>query len=155
MDQVIATDASKKGFGGISGQEYFRGRFPQQWESRNIAELEMRAVIVALKIWGPNKLSGQYFWIHVDNEAVATVINMGAARDMVLQDSLREIAMLAAKHQFIIKAKHISGISNRIPDWLSRWHEQGSRKLFSKFAKEKSLKRCKLPQGSLQFSNEW
>ena len=126
VDQLIATDASKYGFGGISGQEYFRDRFPERWKERNIAELEIRAVIVALKIWGP-KLKGQYFWVHVDNEAVAIIINTGASRDEVLQDSLREIAMIAAQHQFLIKAKHISGISNRIPDWLSRWGNQGLR----------------------------
>ena len=126
VDSIIATDASKAGYGGIAGKEYFRGRFPQAWKTRNIAELEIRAVIVALKVWA-HKLTGQYFWVHVDNEAVATVINSGAARDEVLQNALREIAMIAAKYEFIIKAKHISGISNRIPDWLSRWSEQDAK----------------------------
>ena len=155
VDKLIATDACKKGFGGISGQQYFKGRFPAAWENRNIAELEMRAVIAALKLWAHTKLRGQYFWIHVDNEAVATVINTGAARDPTLQEALREIAMLAAKNQFILKAKHISGISNRIPDWLSRWHDNSSRKQFHQYAKEKSLIRCKLPPNSYEFTNQW
>ena len=59
-DKVIATDASKKGLGGIYGKQYFWGRFPEQWQNRNIAELEIRAVLVALKIWG-DQLKGQYF----------------------------------------------------------------------------------------------
>ena len=154
VDTVIATDASKRGFGGIAGQEYFKGRFPGEWHDRNIAELEIRAVVVALKIWGP-KLEGQYFWVHVDNEAVATVLNSGAARDPMLQGALREVAMMAAKHQFILKAKHISGISNRIPDWLSRWHETDSRRQFHEFMRGKSLKRCKLPDQCLEFNNLW
>ena len=153
-DKVIATDASKTGYGGIAGQEYFRGKFPQEWQQRNIAELEIRAVMVALKIWGP-KLAGQYFWIHVDNEAVATVINSGGARDPALQDALREIALIAARHQFIIKAKHISGISNRIPDWLSRWHEQPSRQSFIQYARHKSLKKCKTDRSVLMFEHKW
>ena len=107
---------SKKGFEGIAGQEFFRGRFPKDWADKNIAELEIRAVIVALKVWGGTKLKGQYFWVHVDNEAVATVLNSGAARDPSLQEALREITLLAARHQFIIKARHISGISNKILD---------------------------------------
>ena len=78
--------------------------------------------MVALKIWAP-ELKGQYFWIHMDNEAVASVLNTGASRNVDLQNVLREIALLAAKHQFVIKAKHIMGISNRVPDWLSRWGE--------------------------------
>ena len=154
VDKVIATDACKHGFGGTFGQQYFRGRFPENWATKNIAELEIRAVIAALKIWG-QELTGQYFWVHVDNEAVSTVINLGAARDEALQDALREIAMLAAKHQFIIKAKHISGISNRIPDWLSRWGEQDSKKKFIEYAREKSLHKCRLPSNSCQFDNVW
>ena len=154
-DSIIATDASKHGYGGIAGQQYFRGKFPKDWHDKNIAELEMRAVIVALKIWAQSKLQGQYFWIHVDNQAVATVINTGAARDPVLQEALREIAMLAAKNEFIIKAKHISGISNRIPDWLSRWKEPEAKKRFIQYAREKSLHRCKLPSNCLQFTNQW
>ena len=153
-DRLIATDASKAGYGGISGTEYFRGKFPIEWKSRNIAELEIRAVIVALKIWA-NKLSGQYFWIHVDNEAVATVINTGAARNQVLQDALREIALVAAEHQFILKAKHISGISNRIPDWLSRWSELEARKKFNLYAKEKSLTRIRVTLDHTQFKHNW
>ena len=107
-------------------------------KNNNIAYLEILAVMVALKVWGPH-LSGQYFWIHVDNEAVAKVLNLGASRDAKLQDALREIALIAARHQFVIKAKHISGVSNRVPDWLSRWHEVGARREFREFAKDRSL----------------
>ena len=153
-DTVIATDASKKGFGGIAGQQYFRGEFPPEWENRNIAELEIMAVIIALKIWG-TRLQAKYFWIHVDNEAVATVINSGAARDPQLQTALREIAMIAAQHQFIIKCKHISGVSNRIPDWLSRWGEPKARKLFREYAQNKNLKECELPPNHLEYNNKW
>ena len=154
LDRLIATDASKTGFGGITGTEYFRGKFPKQWKDRNIAELEIRAVIIALKIWA-KKVAGQYFWIHVDNEAVAIILNSGASRDETLQDALREVAMIAAENQFIIKAKHISGVSNRIPDWLSRWSELEARRKFNQYAREKSLKRCKLPSQYLQFTNQW
>ena len=82
-------------------------------------------------------------------------MNTGAARDIVLQDALREMAMIAAKHQFIIKARHISGISNRIPDWLSRWHEPESKSKFIQFSREKSLHKCVLPKDALNFTNQW
>ena len=152
---IIATDASKKGFGGLADNEYFRGRFPKNWEEKNIAELEIRAVVVALNIWGSTKLKGQYFWVHVDNEAVATVMNTGASRDPALQEALREIALLAAKFQFMIKAKHISGVSNRILDWLSRWHQPESKRMFNQYIKDKGMKRCTLPKQCLQFTHTW
>ena len=114
--------------------QYIRGKFPKNLRGQNIAYLEILAVMIALKVWGP-KLEGQYFWIHVDNEAVATVLNTGASRNTDLQNTLREIALIAAQYQFVIKARHISGISNRIPDRLSRWHEPEARKEFREFSK--------------------
>ena len=114
-DAVIATDACLTGFGGTFNDQYFRGRFPPELKNKNIALLEILAVMVALKIWG-HKLTGKYFWIHIDNEAVASVLNSGASRDKALQDILREIALIAAKHQFVLKARHIAGVNNQVPD---------------------------------------
>ena len=116
-DEVIATDACKKGYAGRYKEQYYRARFPQHTQNLNIAIQEMLAVMVALKVW-VSHLQGKYFWIHVDNEALATVINTGASREPYLQDLLREIALPAARNQFVVKARHISGVSNRIPDWL-------------------------------------
>ena len=62
-----------------------------------------------------------YFWVHVDNEAVAIVLNTGKSREPELQNALREIAFTAASNEFVLKAKHIPGITNWVPDWLSRW----------------------------------
>ena len=153
-DAIIRTDACLVEYGGIHGTEYFRGRFPIADRNRNIATLEMWAVMVALKIWG-EKLSGKYFWIHVDNEAVAMVLNTGSSRDQELQNVLREIALLAARHQFIIKARCIPGIENRIPDWLSRWHEPIARWEFRKFVRDSSIKHIKTSCELLKYTHDW
>ena len=154
VDKVIATDACLEGYGGTMDAQYFRGRFPAHLRGKNIAHLEMLAVLVALKIWGP-ELTGKYFWIHVDNEAVTAVLNSGKGRDLELQNLLREIAVIAAWHQFIIKAKHISGISNRVPDWLSRWHEPACRRQFRRHALDSSLKRVRVSDTLLPTENKW
>ena len=154
VDTVVATDTCLVGYGGTHDGQYFRGRFPASLKNKNIAHLEILAVLSPLKIWGED-LRGRYFWIHVDNEAVATVLNTGASRDTYLQDVLREIALIAAKYQFVIKAKHIAGISNRVPDWLSRWHEIGARKQFREFARDSSLKRVRVSHIILKMSNQW
>ena len=151
---MIATDACPKGYGGTRKSQYFQGRFPQHLQNTNIPVLEMMAVLMALKIWG-SQLKGSYFWIHVDNEAVAVVLNSGASKDIQLQNLLREIALLAAQHQLVIKARHISGISNRVPDWLSRWHEPEARKSFWEFAKDNSLTKMKVSAEMLGCTNEW
>ena len=153
-DNLIASDACLEGFGAVCGKQYIRGKFPQQWRSANIAHLEMRAVLAALNVW-KDTLQGQYFWIHVDNEAVAHVINSGAARDEFLQDALREIAFIAAEHQFMIKAKHIRGLDNRIPDWLSRWGECGARRKFHEFIRDKGYKHIRVSESQLKFRHNW
>ena len=142
-DGIVQTDASSRGYGGTCGQEYFRGKFPSEDRGRNIAILEIWAVMVALKIWA-DKLKGKYFLIHVDNEAVASVLNTGSSREPELQNTLREMALIAARNQFAIKARHISGVSNRIPDWLSRWHELAARKQFRNHMQDSSLKEVKI-----------
>ena len=54
-DTIIQTDVYPKGYGGICGSEYFRGRFQKQLQNHNIAILEMWAVMVVLKL-GAHKL---------------------------------------------------------------------------------------------------
>ena len=107
-DTIIASDACPKGYGAVCQEQYIKGAFPQQLRDRNIAHLEMLAALAALRTW-LDRIRGTYFWILVDNEAVATVINSGASRDEFLQNALREICMLAAKNEFMIKARHIRG----------------------------------------------
>ena len=114
-DAVVASDACLKEYGAIHGKQYIRGLFPQELQNSNIAYLEMYAVLAAVRVWR-KQLVGKYFWIHVDNQAVATVLNTGASRDETLQMLLREILMEAAINGFMIRAKHIRGVDNRIPD---------------------------------------
>ena len=153
-DIVVQTDACPKGYGGICGKEYFRGRFSVKDQSKNIATLEFWALMVALKLWAP-QLKGKYFWVHVDNEAVAMVLNSGKSRNQELQNTLREIALLAAKYQFVVKARHIAGVTNRIPDWLSRWHEPEARLEFRKIARDSSLKQIRVNNSMLQYIHTW
>ena len=153
-DTIITTDACLTGYGGTRQGHYFRGKFPSRLKGKNIAILELMAVMVAVKIWGES-IAGTYFWIHVDNEAVAVVLNSGGSRVTELQDILREIALMAAKYQFVIKAKHIMGITNRVPDWLSRWHEPEACKAFREYSRDSSLKQCRVSEKLLQLDNEW
>ena len=153
-DQLMATDANLTGYGGISGQEFFKGTFPEHLKGKNIATLEMWAVYIALQTW-KHKFTGRYFWIHVDNEAVATVLNTGRSRCTELQYLLRQIAYIAASNQFIIKAKHIMGVTNRVPDWLSRWGEAQARRNFRAMAREKSLKQIHISQHMFKQSYTW
>ena len=47
-----------------------------------------------------------------------------------MQTCLREICFLAAVGEYEVKARHIEGVQNRLPDMLSRWN------LDAKYSKE-------------------
>ena len=153
-DEIIATDACLTGFGGTSGHEYFKGQFPKNLQGKNIALLEILAVLAAVRLW-KHKLRGKFFWIHVDNEAVSTILNTGASKNEKLQEVLREIAYIAAQEQFVIKAKHIEGVTNRVPDWLSRWGDREARENFQKHCKTKNLKEVITPTDCIEIKNIW
>ena len=97
----------------------------------------------------------QIFLDHVDNEAVASILNTGASRETELQNTLREIGLIAAENQFVIKARHIAGVSNRIPDWLLRWADTKSKREFRKFTQDKSLKQIRVYRNQLQYVHTW
>ena len=87
----------------------------------NIVHLELMAIVVGLKKWGP-QFSGKRFGLYCDNTAVVEVINKGTAKDLRLQQLLRIFAFLCATGQFKVVAYHLMGSQNRVPDILSRMH---------------------------------
>ncbi len=121
IDKVIATDSCMKGGGGTFGKRYFAFKFPERFLQgiSGISQLEATVVVIALKLWGP-ELQGMRFTIHCDNEATVYVVNSGRSSEEYLQKCAREIAFLACKFQFELKARHIAGVNNRLPDILSR-----------------------------------
>ena len=80
VDTVIATDAClRHGCGGVGFGQYYRAQFPrwlQHKAGRNIALLEMYAIIPALRVWS-GQLKGIHFKISCDNMACVQLINCG------------------------------------------------------------------------------
>ena len=54
---------------------------------------------------------------------MATIINTGRACDITLQQQLHELVWWLSKYECKIKAVHLFGWLNKIPDLLSRWGE--------------------------------
>ena len=157
LNEVLATDASLRGGGGIAFGKYFRIRWPKWVEikSLGIAHLEMLALIVGLKLWS-HKFSGNKFSIACDNQACVELINKGRAVDEFLQDCLREVAYLASIHDFWIRAVYIDTKRNIGPDKLSRWHiSRNCRKEAKEWIKSHQLQRTFAHLELLQFSHTW
>lgn len=120
-DEICSSDASLQGCGGFWQGKYFHSLFPQHFQNKiyHTTVLEMFAVILCLKLWG-NNCKGKKIQMFCDNESICHIINTGRTQNEMLQSCLREIAFLAAVHEFQIKMVHLDSESNRIADHLSR-----------------------------------
>lgn len=160
-DAVLAANACTTGAGGTFKQreddkpsEVYRAAFPEHIkDGASIAYLELWALIISLKIWGP-RLAGKAIVVHCDNEAVANLVNTGRAKEIKMQQGLCEVCYLAAKFEFEILARFLPGIQNRIPDMLSRWGK--GQKYRDAFRQEAGRATRKPVRNSLfYFSHEW
>ena len=120
-DKMGASDACLKVMGAVVGKEYIKVEFLEEWKGKNIAYLELLAVIVMCKTW-IHVFTGKSVVISSDNEAITKVLNTGKARDSTLLMLMREMIFVAAG-KFEFRAKYLPGRLNILPDLLSRWHE--------------------------------
>ena len=156
-DSQLACDACLHGCGGWSGNEAFHSPFPEKiiHLQLHINALELLCIVVALKVWG-HRLTGKRMLIHCDNMTSVTVLNSGRTRDSFLQACLREIAFICALCQCEVRAVHIPGEQNRIPDLLSRWnlHEKYSNE-FCEVNKSMQLTLVSVHEDMFDFSHDW
>lgn len=152
-DERAAADASGEAAGGVCGLQYYRVLFPRWLADKCIAVKELWAIIILLKIWGP-ELTENRVLLFCDNQAVADLINTGRARDIDLQNGLREVCYLAAVFSLEIYGVFLPGEQNRLPDLASRWwkHEK-YRQEFRKLAPYHT--RRSVRQSLFDYSHNW
>jgi hypothetical protein len=134
-DVTFATDSCLVGCGGVCNKEYFHVSFPVWITSQNLPIhcLEMLAVLVGVRTWGKN-CRGKKIQIFCDNIATVQVINSSKTRDTFMATCLRELWLEVCTFEFELRAVHLPGDQNRIPDWLSRWDcDSKYRDLFKEF----------------------
>ena len=121
-DVTFATDSCLVGCGGFNSVEYFHSRFPKDIEDQQLPIhcLEMLTVLLAVRLWG-SCLQSLKVQIYCDNESAVKVINSGKTKDPFLASCIREIWLEVSKYDFQLRAVHLPGEENRVPDWLSRW----------------------------------
>ena len=93
---------------------------PTSWKDRNIAQIEMINILVALKVWH-KAWSCQKVLIKCDNLAVVSVLNNGRAQDQTWAKYARNIFMWASACNIELRVVHVAGKQNPIADLLSRW----------------------------------
>ena len=156
-DAVLATDACLVGCGGVCEDEFFQSEFPVgiAESACHISALEMLTVVVAVRIWG-HRLGRAKIKVYCDNEATVHVVNSGKTRDPFMQCCLRELCYVTAKAQCVIRAVHLPGVKNRLPDLLSRWSiSPQARDEFHTLTAHRNMREMCVHQGLFQFSHEW
>ena len=117
---TIATDASTRGWGGVLNKQYVQGTWSQEQKKLHINCLELEAVLLTMKHFLP-QLRGQNVLIRSDNTTVIQfLIREGGTRSPQLCYKTWEIYKLAIQNSIGLKAAHIAGKMNIIPDQLSR-----------------------------------
>ena len=108
-------------------------------------------VVVALKLWS-HKLHRKKVLFYCDNEVSVRAINTSRSCDVQIQRCLREIHTLSGLFSFQVKAVHIAGVSNRICDFLSRFHIADSfKRQFFNEASQFNLKKCDIKANMWEF----
>ena len=154
-DITFATDSCLTGCGGVCGKQYFHSAFPDEIMCQNlpIHGLEMLAVLVGVRIWGSQCL-GNRVQIYCDNESVVKVINSSKTHDPFMATCLRELWLEVSRCHFQLRAVHLPGEENRLPDWLSRWDcGQNYRDLFNNFIRDDDYVEISIPHDLFRFSD--
>ena len=94
-DKITASDACLQGLGATCGKDYLKLKFPMEWAGRNIAYLELLAVIVMVKVW-IDRFRGKSVLFKCDNYAVVQVLNSGRSRDSTLLKLMRELVFFCS-----------------------------------------------------------
>ena len=115
----LITDASTSvGFGGIWGDQWFYGSWPQV-AVPNIAVLELFPIVIALLML-QECVANCSIRVFTDNMALVSVINKLYSKDPALRKMLRHIAKFCLNRNIHITAFHVKGVDNIGPDLLSR-----------------------------------
>jgi hypothetical protein len=156
-DDEFATDACLTGCGGFNGSQFFMSAFPEHiLEAKlHISALEIFTVLLAVRLWCL-QYTGRRIRILCDNLASVMVLNAGKSKDPFMLKCVHEICFLCATHNFEIKAQHIPGVDNRIPDYLSRVHLNGSYlRKFKELTSNLDISEVQIPHEYFYIIDSW
>ena len=128
-DLELYTDAAGSvGFGGYFQGKWFQGHWPPHMlldreRGISIEWQELFPIVVACTIWHP-LFKGKRLQFWCDNESVVSIINSGHPKAPLIMELVRKLVLLSMEHNFLVRARHVPGLSNEIADVLSRFQMQ-------------------------------
>ena len=106
----------------------FVGYFINKLTGISIEWQELFPIVIASALWHPH-FSGNCLQFWCDNENVVAIINSGHSKAPRVMDLVRLLVLISMKHNFLVRARHVLGVSNAIADALSRFQVQCFREL--------------------------
>ena len=126
-DLQFFTDATPTGYGGFFQGKWFAGKFEDNLvpadTKASMALFELYLIVLAAVLWG-HMWSRKRIVVNCDNASVVDIINRGRSKIPFIMKFVRKLIWLEAQYSFVIRARHISGVSNSIADSLSRFQFQ-------------------------------
>ena len=118
--EVVTTDASMSGWGGVWNHQGVRGSWGPGLCSQHVNLLELMAVWLTLRHFSA-ELEGRHVLVRTDSTSVVFFINhQGSTRSRRCLALSRRLLVWADRHLLSLRAAHIPGVSNRTADVLSR-----------------------------------
>ena len=122
FDRSVGTDASGYGLGVKSGENSFHFLWNPKQRKNSINWKELKTVLVAAEKWHDQWFRKDIV-VYSDNSTTVNLINNGSTKHPQLMKLVRRLHLLALKGNFNVKARHIPGVQNVVPDYLSRMTE--------------------------------
>ena len=122
-DKYMASNSCLTGGGAYMHGWFIQWEFPDELVNLNcnINQLEFLMIVLSIQKWGQS-CARKRIRFHCDNKNTVLAINSGKSRDLYMQACLRQLHKLSVLHSCEITAEFVPGITNRIPDFLSRFH---------------------------------
>ena len=116
----LYTDAASTiGYGAIFGNKWLGGLWAPQCLRLNITLLELYPIVIALELWG-DQLKNKCIQLNTDNMAVTFILNNFTSKDNSIMILVRRLVLNCINNNILIKAVHLPGRENLIPDLISR-----------------------------------
>lgn len=116
----LYTDAAGgSGFGAVFGSHWFYGQWPVQLSPFHITFKEFFPIVLAVELWGP-LLQDKCIIFHSDNMAVVHILNSQTSKEPFIMVLVRRFVLSCMRYNILTQAEHIPGVTNILPDLLSR-----------------------------------
>ena len=116
----MASDASHKGLGARYGSKWIQARYPPHWIQFHITVLELYPIFLLISMFG-HLMKNNNIMYACDNSAVVEILNRQSSRNKICMQIIRPLTLLLIEHNINLKAEHIAGKLNIIPDLISRF----------------------------------